>query len=172
MRHTSPIVASAPHPAASDRDVMSMLSRSRVSPGFSGTRRRWRRCRRSGRSGWHRGVDPSRGRSRRGESEVCLGGERTGAVGEQLADDLTDRGIEPAGRHRAQRDGASGPLRARCRCGRRTKAALRERGCSGCVPGVNGSHGGVVEVFHDGGSLRRPAERPRPCATLPSMSLT
>jgi serine phosphatase RsbU (regulator of sigma subunit) len=41
------------------------------------------------------------------------------------------------------------------------------------VPGrsVGGSRGGVVEVFQDGGSLRRPAERPRPCATLPSMPL-
>ena len=44
-------------------------------------------------------------------------------------------------------------------------------GVAGSCRRVNGSHGGVVEVFHDGGSLRQPSWRPRPCATLPLMPL-
>ena len=47
------------------------------------------------------------------EAEVCLGGEGTGGVSEQLAHELIDPGIEATGRHRARRDGASGSFRAR-----------------------------------------------------------
>ena len=45
-------------------------------------------------------------------------------------------------------------------------------GVAGSCRSVGGSLSGVVEVFQNGGSLRQPLWRPRPCATLPLLVLT